>query len=162
MLKVVFDLDDTLADSTARVKKYLYEPGGYGVIGRRIKNPDWESFFAECVNDEPIESTLNLAKLLYTSGCNIKIWTARCASVREQTELWLDKHFRVFAARDHTDLLMRPEGVRADDDELKKMWLDTHKAMGWVPDIVFEDRTRMVDMYRAEGITCYQVKEGDF
>ena len=48
------------------------------------------------------------------------------------------------------------------DDKLKQMWLDqlfTDKS-----DIVcvFDDRQKVVDMWRSHGLTCMQVAPGDF
>lgn len=49
------------------------------------------------------------------------------------------------------------------DDKLKKRWLD---EMHWDDRsrivAVFEDRARVVAMWRAAGIPCFQVADGDF
>ena len=154
-MKIVFDLDDTLADSSERVNKYLWDGD------TRVENPDWEAFFAECSNDKPIWPIIHLYKLLedeYDDN-DIKIWTARDNATRTETLKWLRKHgIRIL----NSNLTMRLEGDRTDDDELKRMWLKTHMAAGWKPDLVFEDRKRIVDMYRKEGIRCVQVADGDF
>lgn len=157
---VVFDLDDTLADSSERVKKYLYHPGGYADPAQRIENPDWESFFAECVNDRPITEMICLLNDLIMAGHYVEIWTARCESVRSETIKWLCKHDVLLAIA----VRMRPIGDRTDDTELKRSWLyeRTNRPMTGTPDLVFEDRTRMVEMYRSEGIRTLQVAPGNF
>jgi hypothetical protein len=46
------------------------------------------------------------------------------------------------------------------DSDLKQMWLDgigvDNVAM------VFDDRQQVVDMWRSNGLTCFQVADGDF
>lgn len=60
-------------------------------------------------------------------------------------------------------LTMRAEGDYTPDDELKRQWLnamsmdDRSRLVA-----VFEDRDRMVHMWRAAGVPCFQVAEGNF
>ena len=49
-----------------------------------------------------------------------------------------------------------------NDDELKLRWLKYAMEARQAPDLVFEDRRRVVEMYRSQGITCFQVADGDF
>ena len=50
------------------------------------------------------------------------------------------------------------------DDELKQHWLDTlfpdDKKNGIL--CVFDDRQKVVDMWRRNGVTCFQVDDGNF
>ena len=48
------------------------------------------------------------------------------------------------------------------DDELKKRWLD--QLFTNTEDIlcVFDDRDKVVKMWRDSGLTCFQVAEGNF
>ena len=58
---------------------------------------------------------------------------------------------------------MRAAGDYTADDVLKKQWFD-----GMLVDdrrrlvATFEDRDRVVAMWRAEGVTCFQVAPGEF
>ena len=58
---------------------------------------------------------------------------------------------------------MRDEGDYTPDDELKAQWYenmlieDRHRIKG-----VFDDRDRVVKMWRSKGLTCFQVGYGDF
>jgi len=36
------------------------------------------------------------------------------------------------------------------------------KEHGWDPQLVFDDRTSVVDMWRSRGLTAVQVAPGDF
>ena len=40
--------------------------------------------------------------------------------------------------------------------------LDKMKAEGWNPELVFDDRTSVVDMWREKGLRAVQVAPGDF
>jgi hypothetical protein len=132
---------------------------GTGKIGKN----DWPAFFKACADDTPLQTTINAINALYigmrVSGVHAEIWIAsgRSGEVLEETIEWLKKHI---GQVDH--LLMRKEGDYTPDDELKKSWLDK----GIIPKervfCVFEDRDRVVQMWRNEGLTCYQVAPGDF
>jgi hypothetical protein len=125
--------------------------------------PDWPAFFKACADDTPLQTTINAINALYigmrVSGVHAEIWIAsgRSGEVLEETVEWLKEHI---GQVDH--LLMRKEGDYTPDDELKKSWLDK----GIIPKerifCVFEDRDRVVQMWRNEGLTCYQVAPGDF
>ena len=47
------------------------------------------------------------------------------------------------------------------DSDLKQMWLDTHIDKDDVF-AVFDDRQQVVDMWRQNGLTTFQVADGDF
>jgi len=62
---------------------------------------------------------------------------------------------------------MRPTGGNFKfmaDDKLKKMWLDDLFPGDKKDRIlcVFDDRQKVVDMWRDNGIDCFQVAPGDF
>ncbi len=57
---------------------------------------------------------------------------------------------------------MRPEKDYRDDGTIKAELLDKILADGWEPWLVVEDRQRVVDMWRARGLTCLQCAPGDF
>ena len=48
------------------------------------------------------------------------------------------------------------------DDELKEGYLTKMRKDGYNPTIAFDDRQRVVDMFRSKGLTVFQVAEGDF
>lgn len=138
---VVFDLDGTIAEITHRTH-----------LERGAGKPDWEAFFAECVND-----SLNtpVAEALFAhlrSGNRVEIWSGRSAVVENQTRKWLYD----FGIGPYLLTRMRPAGDNTPDTELKRSWLhELHPDER--PDVVYDDRQRVVDMWREEGITCFQV-----
>lgn len=143
---IVFDLDGTLADCTHRL--------------HLIQGPkkDFDAFDALCMFDKPVPHMLELYYALYFSHAHsIEIWTGRSDIVREETERWLTKFGVLSLVR------MRSERDHTRDVELKESWLLLDKRLGLqAPGLVFEDRQRVVDMWRRNGITCCQVAKGDF
>ena len=143
---VVFDLDGTLADCSHRLH-HLQQ-----------KSPaNWDAFFAACPLDEPIEKVIEVAKALHAAGHVIEIWTGRSDAVRAETQRWIAER-----AIPVSLLLMRKAADHRDDDILKREWLDAAASEGHPVDLVFEDRQRLVDMYRKAGVTCLQVADGNF
>ena len=140
----VFDLDGTLANLDHR--RHL-------VAGL---TKDWDAFFAACIDDAPIQPAIDLFLTLANTGFDhIEIWSGRSDVVRRATELWLEREgiSRTYLA------YMRPAGDHRPDEVLKRHFLADRKMR---PDVVFDDRKKVVDMWRAEGITCFQVAPGDF
>lgn len=143
----IFDLDGTLADLKHR--RHFVD----GTDGRK----DWKSFHAACVDDKPIQPVIDtFARLSYE--CDCWIVSGRSDEVREQTEQWLSDH-GVWYDR----LLMRKAGDYTPDDVLKESWLlswpeaDRRRIVA-----VFDDRDRVVGMWRRHGLVCFQVAPGDF
>jgi hypothetical protein len=137
----VFDLDGTLADCTHR--QHLAQAG------------DWDAFFAACTDDKPIVPVIELLLRLWNNrSAKIEIWSGRSDIVRRQTEEWLCAQ-GIFG-----NLLtcMRTAGDKRPDDEVKLEFLRGCDA----PDIIFDDRDRVVQMWRREGLTCFQVANGSF
>ena len=59
-------------------------------------------------------------------------------------------------------LFMRKAGDRRDDSVIKKEMLVQLRIAGFNPVMVFEDRDRVVKMWRENGVRCMQVANGDF
>lgn len=140
-MKVIFDLDGTIADISHRTH---FVRGG---------NKDWESFFAGCVADTPNWPVVRAFEAHRAVGHQVEIWSARSDIVRHETEAWLE----IAAGIDPTYLTrMRSAGDNTPDVVLKRYWLNQlHESER--PDIVYDDRQRVVDMWREEGIACFQV-----
>jgi hypothetical protein len=158
-LKIIYDLDSTLADCEARVHKYIIcAEAGYPHKRAEI---DWPAFFSECEDDLPIKHVIDGMEYFMKQGHDVRIWTGRSDIVRRETERWLQHHIPMFIATEET-LIMRGAEDRTDDDILKIQWLNEHSGRGWRPDLVFEDRDRIVKAYRERGVNCIQVAPGDF
>lgn len=171
---IIFDLDGTLADCEHRrhfvdrnhpinEKKRLSniplvstphpEPDPY------IWKPDWKSFFEACDKDRPIVhviAMLNALENTYTLG--IEIWSGRCESVRARTNTWLIQNGITDLER-IKNLKMRPEGDSTPDDVLKERWLDETIAQNKRVDFVFDDRPKVVRMWRRRGIFVFDCNQ---
>ena len=145
---VIFDLDGTLSDSTHR-EHYVKRP-----VGQK----DWDSFHAAAVYDPPKDAVLHTFLALQSAGHEIEIWTGRDEKYQAETLDWL-----AFNGIYNPTLKMRPTGDFTHDNELKSRWLDEHIGeRGKRVNMVFEDRQRVVDMWRGRGITCAQIAPGNF
>jgi len=149
---VIFDLDGTLALIDKR-RALSEKPNG---------KINWNTFFdPENIKlDEPNHSVIKMAQVLNESGHTIVILSGRSKATKEATVDWL-KQYDV----PYNVLKMRPTGQHwayMPDDDLKKGWLDD-----LFPDknnilCVFDDRDKVVNMWRDMGLTCMQVAPGDF
>lgn len=144
----IFDLDGTLA---------LVEH-------RRHLIPNWRAFFAACVDDQPNTPVIRVMHSLRYAAADVHIFSGRSDEVREQTIEWLLKH-TTFTQRELNSsvLRMRKAGDYTPDEVLKKQWLDempTRDRMRLM--CVFDDRDKVVKMWRDNGVACFQVAPGEF
>lgn len=141
----IFDLDQTLSDMSHRLD----------LLG------EWDIFYQACIDDDPIIQTIKLMDQLISHGSDVWVWTGRNESVRGLTEDWLERH-TMLRSFDRT-LKMRPMDNRQNDDILKRDWLnqlgetDRKRLV-----CVFDDRNRVVRMWRKQGVTCMQVADGNY
>lgn len=145
---VVFDLDGTLALIDHR--RHLVERN----------DPDWGRFFAACDQDKPNEPIVEVFRLMMFEGHNCQIWSGRSDEVRDKTVAWLNEH--VLRAEWGRCLKMRQSWDFTPDQDLKQRWLEELAEQGISIDLVFDDRDKVVAMWRANGIPCAQVAPGDF
>lgn len=141
---ICFDIDGTLADINHRVHFWRQKP----------KN--WNMFKAEMVNDAPIEQICSIARTMYQAGHDVILCSGRGDDTRDMTEAWLSKHGIKF-----DKLYMRAEKDYRADDIVKKELLDQIVVdFGQKPDIVFDDRPRVVKMWRENGVFVADVYQG--
>jgi phosphoglycolate phosphatase-like HAD superfamily hydrolase len=143
-MKIVFDLDGTLADLTHRLHLIKQTP------------KDWKEFFQQSINDTPIFHMIELNQALYLQNHTIEVWSGRSEIVRVSTMTWLENNNVKY-----NQLRMRSKNDFRADDLVKEEWLHSLPKHEW-PDLVFDDRDRIVQMWRRNGIKCCQVAPGDF
>lgn len=85
------------------------------------------------------------------------VTTGRDEEYRSVCEGWLYRHGLTPRA-----IFMRPAGDKRRDDVVKAEMYNRHIRGTYDLMAVFDDRQRVVDMWRARGITCFQVAEGSF
>jgi len=146
---VVFDLDGTIALCDHRL---------HFISGEKR---DWDSFYKACVSDEPNWPVIHTLRSMSTVGYKILILSGRSDEVRDDTLQWLN-HYGVIC----DGLYMRQDKDYTPDDQLKeKMMLDAQAEMGFKKEdvlCIYDDRQKVVDMWRRNGYTCFQVAAGDF
>ncbi len=101
-----------------------------------------------------------MARLLKESGHRIVILSGRSKVTKDATRDWLKQFDVPFDV-----LKMRPDNKEfkfMPDDQLKKLWLD--QLFPNTDDVmcVFDDRDKVVKMWRDNGISCFQVADGNF
>ncbi len=140
---VIADLDGTIADCEHR---------RHFVTG---KNKDWQKFYAACIDDEPNVPVINTLRALKAQGYQIIIFSGRSDEVVDSTIEWLTA-FDV----PYDEIRMREAGDFTADEVLKKSWLNLINKDEILA--VFDDRQKVVDMWREEGLVCFQVAPGNF
>lgn len=146
----IFDIDGTLANCEHR--RHLVE------LSETRKKKDWDKFFALAPKD-PVHEPVAMVFRALVNRYPILIVSARRAEEREATIKWL----RVNNLWAYPRLLyMREPDDKRDDDIFKHEVLQQIRKDGWNPVGVFDDRKRVVDMWRREGLTCFHVAEGNF
>ncbi len=89
-------------------------------------------------------------RLIFCSG--------RPERTRPATVGWLQQHLGITPDA----LYMRGDADRRADDIVKRELLSRMRADRFDPQLAIDDRRRVVEMWRAEGLVCAQVAEGDF
>jgi hypothetical protein len=146
---VIFDLDGTLALIDER-RALAAKPDG---------KINWKTFFdpKNIQFDKPNVPVIEMAKMLKDQGHSVVIFSGRDSISRNETINWLNQFGVPFDV-----LKMRPQGSFTPDDKLKQDWLDQ-----LFPDkndvlCIFDDRDKVVKMWRDNGISCFQVAPGNF
>ena len=151
---VIFDLDGTLANIDDRRKLGAKENG----------KMDWDIFFdpANIKLDLPNDPVIKMAQMLKSNGYTIIILSGRSKATKAATTSWLKEHDVPYDV-----IKLRPTNHPwkfMPDDTLKQNWLDLLFPDNKKEDIVcvFDDREKVVKMWRDNGLTCFQVAEGSF
>ena len=151
----IFDIDGTLALIDHRVS----------ILDDKSDRNRWERFYNACDKDYPNVPVINVMNSLKLSGADIWLFTGRTESVREKTITWLSEHtfFMTWDLEPNKLLAMRPDGDYSNDDKLKEEWLESMLVEDRSRLVaVFEDRDRVVKMWRRNEVTCFQVATGNF
>ena len=148
---IIFDIDGTIANVEHRRK---FVDGSQQV--------DWPAFKAATVHDTPIQWVCRAAKQ-HIKEQDIVIFV----SARNTTEKNITiKQIQDWIGIQDPILFLRPDGDYRPDFEFKSdVLVEIRKAIGTNPDLVYDDRNIVVDMWRHNGIEVIQVvdrKKGDF
>jgi len=149
---IIVDIDGTLSNCDHRLHLIVDQSKTHPSIS--TFKPDYDWFNKESQFDKPYKDVL---ELISHYPHKVILMTGRSDKWAEITNDWLQENNIRYDA-----LFMRTEGDRRSDYKVKKeMYFDhidrTHKV-----DFVLEDRDRVVKMWRDIGLTCLQVKKGDY
>jgi len=146
---IIFDLDGTLANIDDRRTKATNTDGKI----------NWNVFFApENIQlDKPNIPVIKMFKALAASGYKMAIFSGRDDISSKETLSWLASY-----GIDPDLFRMRRHGSFVPDDKLKKLWLEDIKKLGHNVICAYDDRDKVVKMWRDNGITCMQVDYGNF
>jgi len=148
----IFDIDGTLADCSHRID----------VLADRSDQDRHMKFAQLCHLDAPVTAVLRTMHALRRSA-DIWLFTGRSDQWRRQTVEWLREHAGLSAEELDTSLVMRRAGDTRSDAVVKREFLDAMLECDRARLVaVFEDRDRVVSMWRAAGIPCFQVAPGGF
>lgn len=142
---IIFDIDGTIADTAHRAQ--------------HARDKNWDKFFAGIEHDEPKTPIVDLLKMYHEAGYKILLLTGRGEEYRRQTVDWLEKQELLSLV---TTLYMRPKKDFRHDEVIKEEIYNMMISHNFNIDAVYEDRDRVVEMWRRIGLTCLQVAPGNF
>ena len=145
---VIFDLDGTLALVDKR-REIAKKPNG---------KIDFDIFYdPQYIElDEPNSFVIELAKMYKRDGYEIVIVSGRSDRTKEATDRWLEKYGVLYDR-----MIMRKRKNFTPDNELKERWLEKYLDRDDIR-VVVDDRQRVVDMWRRNGLDVFQVANGNF
>lgn len=143
---VCFDIDGTLANIEHRLD-YV-----------RSKPKNWKAFDAGIPNDKVNDHVAKVFWALADAKHDIVLASGRNERSRRATVDWLEENL----LNDYQTLYMRKTDDFRSDDIVKQEILDQIIAdYGRKPDMVFDDRPRVVRMWRDNGIFVFNVYQGE-
>lgn len=152
----IFDVDGTLTNVGDRVKVIQNKP---------LQECHWNEFFRRCIEDTPNKKIIKLMCDLMQVGAEIYVFTGREEAQKDVTidqinSFCVANYNRSFYP---TKMRMRKDGDRSEDTEIKSQWYEelTDDEKSRIV-CVFEDGDSVTDMWRKLGLTCCQVRPGNY
>ena len=155
---IICDLDGTLCDIEHRRVHVTEKP------------KDWKAFFDGMENDtvnEAVHAVLQAwlneqdfeDDTLVDDERRVIFCSGRPERCRQDTLMWLINNYEGPVGDEY--LYMRKDGDYRPDDIVKEEILNNHIDKDRVL-FVLDDRQQVVDMWRRNGLQCFQVAEGNF
>lgn len=160
MQAIIVDIDGTLADVAHR-RHHL--DGNH---------KDWDAFFGAMHEDPPIHVVCDMVEHLVDyhamrrdddGGLHFFVCTGRPEKYRAKTASWVASHCpNLWSELSDGQLLMRADDDHRSDVEIKREMLRNIEGQGFEVVFTVDDRKSVVEMWRSEGITCFQCAPGDW
>lgn len=128
-------------------KAYIFDIDGTLAIKSDRSPYDWDRVGEDTINPRVRDMCFNLEQSAY----HIIICTGRDGICESETKEWLKKHGFTYS-----EFHIRPEGNTEKDYIIKERMLKDIVKRYYVLG-VFDDRKQVVDMWRKNGIICYDV-----
>ena len=143
---IMVDIDGTLANLDHRLH---YVKDG---------NKDWGSFFRQVGNDKVYEDVKRIVDLEFEAGTSVVLCSGRPQDQSgEATEKWLARN-----EIHYTTLKTRPAGNYKRDDNTKAMLYRYEIKPFYNVKYILDDRDQVVQKWREMGLSCFQVRPGNF
>lgn len=141
---LIIDLDGTLADIRVRLKHL------------QGKKKDWKSFNKTLETDQ-IHGWCRELINRFASDHDIIIVSGRTDELKQETISWLEKYNVTYH-----HLFMRRAHDYRPDNEMKLEIYEQHIKNRFNVVFVIDDRQKVVDMWRGEGLVVLQCAPGNF
>ena len=124
----------------------------------------WQKFYARCGEDSPNPPVILVLRAIVQTGAEVWFWSGRSHDVRGITVEWLSTHTPLMRHEVDRVLRVREPSDTRPDDVVKREWYAERTLIEDQNRLVctFDDRNRIVQMWRDLGVTCMQVAHGDF
>ena len=141
MKKIILcDIDGTIADNDHR-QHFLQ--------GKK----DWDGFFSELINDEPIIKIIKKINAYHDAGKNIIFLTGRPERYRYSTTLWLKENFDF-----EFKLLMRKNSDYRNKLEVKEEIFNENFSSNDI-ECIFDNDEDLIKMWNEKGIKTVFVSQ---
>lgn len=138
---IICDIDGTIANLEHRL--HFIKDG----------NRDWDSFYEEMVNDEPITDVM---QKVAEHNLPIILVSGRPGNYRQLTEAWLSDNLTF----GYEHLLMRPAGDYRQDDIIKEEIYTKCIEPYHDVELVYDDRPRVIRMWERLGLKVVDCGSG--
>lgn len=140
---ILIDIDGTLANIDERRKAF-------------IADKDWDLFYSK-LREDLLNKWCNEIIERFKIDHQIILLTGRRNAFENETLEWLKTH-NVF----YNKIFFRGRDDYRSDEIVKKEILDNFIRPNYQILFVIDDRKRVVDMWRKEGLVCLHCAEGEF
>tara|TARA_B100000214_G_C23952946_1_gene621360 strand:+ start:229 stop:666 length:438 start_codon:yes stop_codon:yes gene_type:complete len=137
---ILCDIDGTIANNDHR-QHFLQ--------GKK----DWDGFFSELINDEPIFPIINKVIEEHDAGKDIIFLTGRPERYRYSTTLWLKEYFNF-----ELKILMRKDNDQNNKLKVKKEIFEKNFRVNDI-DYVIDNDIELLKQWEDMGIDVYEVKK---
>jgi phosphoglycolate phosphatase-like HAD superfamily hydrolase len=153
---VIFDLDGTLADCGHRMHHIMPKPPVDPVTGKKNKRR-YDLFHHACVDDTLIEPVAHFYRTFVADpSVTVVVLSGRDAATLDKTVKWFEDNRLPMP----DEMILKQGDQMHPDVEQKRFHADRlEKKYGKSVTMVFEDRDRVVEMWKARGTFVFNVDQ---